>query len=348
MNNKEHIKSVILALLVLMSVVLTYMVWNFSPDIANVDNTDSKKSETKPLTTPMTAKMDTTITPFQIIHSKNDHPEGTIATVSNVNKLTKPLKNKEVKSVEHVRRDHNLMIPDLSSDFTLFDFTYDLPLSTYLGQVLNMNAKVPNHFNFNRLVIDHDADDNIVLYAISKDRHDYVKLTTTTKNDYFLDALAAVKKDMQPYTDIITNKDTIDRTTHVFAPSKPEKLKTYRMVFNTISVEKMNAILFDDSTIVRSSKSGVTTYNNNTGVANYNDKNEKYHYKNLSEDEASSSKMEETIPGTFDFINGHGGFLNEDFRLFSTNNQSGELTYQRFLNGYPTFNKEGSNQIQVT
>ena len=50
--------------------------------------------------------------------------------------------------------------------------------------------------------------------------------------------------------------------------------------------------------------------------------------------------MEETIPGTFDFINGHGGFLNEDFRLFSTNNQSGELTYQRFLNGYPTFNKE--------
>ncbi|MGT0243716.1 two-component system activity regulator YycH [Staphylococcus aureus] len=48
------------------------------------------------------------------------------------------------------------------------------------------------------------------------------------------------------------------------------------------------------------------------------------------------------------FINGHGGFLNEDFRLFSTNNQSGELTYQRFLNGYPTFNKEGSNQIQVT
>ena len=80
------------------------------------------------------------------------------------------------------------------------------------------------------------------------------------------------EKDMQPYTDIITNKDTIDRTTHVFAPSKPEKLKTYRMVFNTISVEKMNAILFDDSTIVRSSKSGVTTYNNNTGVANYNDK----------------------------------------------------------------------------
>ena len=71
---------------------------------------------------------------------------------------------------------------------------------------------------------------------------------------------------------------------HVFAPSKPKDLKTYRMVFNTISVERMNSILFDDSTIVRSSQSGTTTYNNNTGVANYNDKDEMYHYKNLSED----------------------------------------------------------------
>ena len=78
------------------------------------------------------------------------------------------------------------------------------------------------------------------------------------------------------------------------------------------------------------SQSGATTYNNNTGVANYDGKSEMYHYKNLSEDAKSSSNMEETIPGTFEFINGHGGFLNEDFRLFSTDNKNGKLTYQRF------------------
>ena len=45
-------------------------------------------------------------------------------------------------------------------------------------------------------------------------------------------------------------------------------------------------------------------------------KNEKYHYKTSSEDEASSSKMEETIPGTFDFINGHRGVvLNEELQI---------------------------------
>ena len=57
--------------------------------------------------------------------------------------------------------------------------------------------------------------------------------------------------------------------------------------------------------------------------------------------------MEDTIGGTFEFLNGHGGFRRR-LPLFSTDNMSGELTYQRFLNGYPTFNKQDLNEIQVT
>lgn len=348
MNSKEHIKSVILILLVMMSIVLTYMVWNFSPDISNIDSTDSKRDAAKPLTKPLTARMDETITPFQIIHATDDDLQGTTATPETLLTVINPLKNKNVSGVEHVNRDRNLIIPELSNDYTVLDFTYDLPLSTYLSQVLNINAKVPEQFNFNRLVIDHDQQHHVVIYAIKANRHEYIKLTTNAKQQDVQNVLERISDKMQPYTDVITNKDTIDRATHIFSPTKPENLKTYRMVFNTISVERMNAIIFDDSTIVRSSRSGITTYNNNTGVANYNDQNEKYHYKNLSEDETSSSNMEETIPGTFEYINSHGGFLDEDFRLFSTDNHSGELTYQRFLNGYPTFNSDNLNQIQVT
>ncbi len=349
MNNKEHIKSIILALLVMMSIVLTYMVWNFSPDLSNVDNSDNSKSnEPKPLTKPMTAKMEGTITPFQIIHAKDDKPHGTVSSGKTLDTIIESLKNQEVKSVSHLKRNHNLVIPELSNDFIVLDFTYDLPLTTYLSQVLNIDAKVPSHFNFNRLLIDQDNNNHVVLYAISKDRHEVVKLKTTMKGKNIDKALKTIDPDMQPYTEIITNKDTIDKATHVFAPSKPKDLKTYRMVYNTISVERMNSILFNDSTIVRSSQSGTTTYNNNTGVANYDDKNEMYHYKNLSEDVKSSSNMEETIPGTYEYINGHGGFLNEDYRLFSTDNKTGKLIYQRFLNGYPTFNNQNLNEIQVT
>ena len=76
---------------------------------------------------------------------------------------------------------------------------------------------------------------------------------------------------METYSEVITNKTTIDKATHIFAPKHPKDLRSYRMVYDTISVETMNSILFDDSVIIRSGKSGSTTYNNNTGVANYND-----------------------------------------------------------------------------
>ena len=45
MQSKELIKSIILFLLVLMSAILTYMTWNFSPDLANVDKQDNNKKK---------------------------------------------------------------------------------------------------------------------------------------------------------------------------------------------------------------------------------------------------------------------------------------------------------------
>lgn len=347
MNNKENIKSVILTLLVLMSVVLTYMIWNFTPDLNHLDSTDNKKDNTKTIGKPMSAKMDQVVSPFQIIRKKGETVKGVEGSQSNVSQIVEPLKNHEVNKVERSHQDYNLSIPELTDQFTVLDFTYDLPLKTYLGQVLNMNAKTPKNFNFNRLLIDKNAQDNIVIYAISKDRHDVIKLTTDTKATQFIKTLDQLEKKMTSYSEIITNKDTVDKATNIYAPKKPKDMNMYRMVFETINVETMNSILFDDSVIVRSGRSGSTTYNNNTGVANYNNESEKYHYRNLSEDEKSSNDMEMTIPSSFDYINNHGGFVGDDYRLFSTDNKSGQLTYQMYINGYPTFNDEELNQIQV-
>ncbi|PTI80337.1 hypothetical protein BU064_01720 [Staphylococcus succinus] len=348
MRSKELIKSMILFLLVLMSVVLTYMTWNFSPDLADVDKQEhSDESKPNTIGKPLNQGMNQVITPYQVIYSKGEDIKGMEATRSNINEMTKPLKNQRVIQSEQMHSNHNLIIPDLSDDFLVLDFTYDMPLATYLGQALNINAKVPNNFKFNRLLVDRTKDGKVKLYAISKDRHNVVRMMTTAKQDKFTQKLESLRKKMQPYTEIITNKDTIDKATHIFAPSAPKDLKSYHTIYNRISVDTMNSILFNDSVVVRSSKSGTTTYNNNTGVANYNDDSEKYRYTNLSEDENRSTNMQDSIPSTYDYINNHGGFT-DDFRLFSTDNKKGELTYQMFLNGRPTFNDDDLNNIKVS
>ena len=275
-----------------------------------------------------------------------EDPKWMEATRQNIKDIIKPLKNQRVTQSEQMHSNHNLIIPDLSDDFLVLDFTYDMPLATYLGQVLNVNAKVPNNFKFNRLLIDKSIEGKVKLYAISKDRHNVVRMATTAKQSKFTKQLKAMQSSLQPYTEIITNKDTIDKATHIFAPSSPKKMKSYHTIYNHISVDTMNAILFNDSVVVRSSKSGTTTYNNNTGVANYNDETEKYRYTNLSEDENRSTNMKDSIPSTFDYLNNHGGFT-DDFWLFSTDNKKGDLTYQMFLNGRPTFNDDDLNNIKI-
>lgn len=56
----------------MMSVVLTFMVWNFSPDLNNIDSTDSKKSNTKTIGKPMSANIENVISPYQIVEVKGD------------------------------------------------------------------------------------------------------------------------------------------------------------------------------------------------------------------------------------------------------------------------------------
>src|SRR5699024_6148826 len=139
----------ILFLLVLMSAILTYMTWNFSPDLANVDKDDNSKKEAKSNTIgkPLDQGMSQVVTPYQVIHSKGENTEGMEATRSNVEETIQPLKNHRVLHAEQMHSNHNLIIPDLSDEFLVLDFTYDMPLATYLGQVLNINAKVPTTLN---------------------------------------------------------------------------------------------------------------------------------------------------------------------------------------------------------
>lgn len=346
MRHKEAAKSLILTLLVLMSIVLTYLMWNFSPDLANLESQDNKKTNQNTIGKANSEPMASVISPYQVVYSNDDKFTGALETRTINRNIVKVLKNQEVEDAHEVYHAHNLFIPELSDNFLVLDFAYDMPLSMYLGQVLNMDAKVSNKYEFNRLLIDAEQKDTAVIYAISSDHHRVMRMTTSIPSNKVNDLVGKIKPNLIPFADIITNRNTIDAATHIFAPEKPQHLKTYRTIFNHISVETMNSILFNDSVVVRSTKSGNTTYNNNTGVATYDSKNELYRYMNLSEDESKSKNMLETIPSTFDFINAHGGFT-DDFRLFDTDDESGELTYQMFLNGVPVFNENNLSTIQV-
>lgn len=345
MRIKELVKSIILGALVLSSIVLTVLIWDFSPDSTDIDN-EPTKEVTKAIGPRFDTDISQVVAPLQLIDVHGTKVEGMPAT-SEVNHLTDVFNKQHIKKVVYIENEQTLLLRELSDHFLVLDYPTDIPLSMYLGETLDLQAKVPNHFKFDRLLYDIDTSDHLVVYAIGRDRHTAVKLTTSVKVESVKQHLNELQTALRPYMNVSTNEDTINKATYIYAQKSPENLKTYRTIFNHINVEDLNAILFDDTPIVRTTKSGNTIYNNNTGVVNYDPDKKTYHYTNLSEDEHSTRDMNISIPRTFDYINEHGGFT-DDFRLFQTNDEQGLITYQMFLNGRPIFYPNQLNQIHVS
>lgn len=344
MRIRELIKSIVLTFLVISSLVLTFMIWNFSPDVSETYS-DTNKENTKAIGMRYDKDAGQVMTPLQMIHVNGEKMEGAPATPY-VNDFSKLFDKHHISKVEEFQNDNGLTLNTLSDRLIIFDYPTDIPLAMYLNEVMNVPAKVPANFKFNRIILDIGQRQKVNVYAIDAERHRAIRMRTNVSVKTIDQYLSNMSSSLESYTDILTDQKTVNNATYLYAPKEPKDLRTYRTIFSNIDVEDLNSILFDDTPIVRTTKSGNTTYNNNTGMVNYDANKETYSYTNLSEDEHSTRDMNVGIPRTFDFINKHGGFT-DDFRLFKANSDEGEMVYQMFVNGRPIFDSTIRNQIKV-
>lgn len=344
MRTKDIIKSIILACLVLSSIILTVMIWNFSPDLTDADNTQQSRSTTT-IGTQNNHPIDETITPLQLVHISGSDVEGSPAT-DQVQQLLELLRDGRIQKVEDIQNEEAVLLQDISDDIVVLDYPTDIPLSVYLSDAFDLSAKVPEQFQFDRLVLDLHDGKNIKVYALQHDRQRAIKLTTSLTADKVQSSLKQMDNQMEAYSNISTDRTTINKATFMYVQKEPKEMRSYRTIFNQINVEDLNAILFDNTPIVRTGNRGNMTYNNNTGVVNYDSEKQTYAYTNLSEDDMRTRDMTVSIPRTIDYINKHGGFT-DDFRLFDVNDQNGEITYQMFQDGRPIFYPNQLNQIRM-
>ncbi|UXS75553.1 YycH family regulatory protein [Staphylococcus chromogenes] len=344
MRIRELIKSIVLTFLVISSLVLTFMIWNFSPDVSETYS-DTNKENTKAIGMRYDKDAGQVMTPLQMIHVNGEKMEGAPATPY-VNDFSKLFDKHHISKVEEFQNNNGLTLNTLSDRLIIFDYPTDIPLAMYLNEVMNVPAKVPANFKFNRIILDIGQRQKVNVYAIDAERHRAIRMRTNVSVKTIDQYLSNMSSSLESYTDILTDQTTVNNATYLYAPKEPKDLRTYRTIFSNIDVEDLNSILFDDTPIVRTTKSGNTTYNNNTGMVNYDANKDTYSYTNLSEDEHSTRDMNVGIPRTFDFINKHGGFT-DDFRLFKANSDEGEMVYQMFVNGRPIFDSTIRNQIKV-
>lgn len=333
-------KILVLMALIISSIILTYKIWNFKPELTDVQNTEIDKSPT--IGPKYVDNIKNIFMPFQVVDYSEQKIKGTTQS-EQIMAMTEYLSGSKIRKSSELMNNSNFLSKEINNRYVIFDFTLRMPDTMYLASVLDM-AYDNNHRNmFKRMLIDSRSARTITLYLLGDDH--ISKIETTAKSREF-NQLLQKNKSMVNYTGIITNDRTTDEKTSLYAPTSGKHAKAYRFMADRINVEDINNAVLDDKehVIERSRKDG-TTYFSNTGVVSVTS-NEIYKYNNLSETDNTKKVPAENLVKTFDFISGHGGFTDE-YRLFSVNRKDHAVEYQMFMNNLPVFSRNNLSSINV-
>ncbi|MGL6146073.1 MAG: two-component system activity regulator YycH, partial [Macrococcoides caseolyticum] len=161
---KSIVKGLTLFTLVLMSVVLTYKIWNFKPNLVNIESSITKSSTA--LSPKNLDNIHGAFLPYQVVSYTNNRIYGTTnkdILLEYINSLS----NKKITAISTKQLNMNYMPKGMKERFLILDFASDFPLSMYLSDILDSTFKGDVDETFNRLIVDSYSKDNLVLYVIT-------------------------------------------------------------------------------------------------------------------------------------------------------------------------------------
>ncbi|WP_414055538.1 YycH family regulatory protein [Macrococcus equi] len=340
---KSILKGIILFTLVMSSIVLTYKIWNFRPNLANIETSITKNNTA--LSPKNLDNINSVFLPYQVISYSDNHIYGTAdkETIFNfINRIS------GLKATEITNNHQGLSFTSklLHDKFIMLDYAGDIPVMMYQSDILNNVVKGDSNSNFNRIIIDSHSHAKIVMYMLTTNNK-MIEIETNGSSKAFNDLVKDSRKNMEKYTGIITNEKTTDELTSIYVPEKPTHTQAYSYLADNINVDDINKVVLGDknSIIERSDNNQSKTYNSNTGIVKTSN-NELYKFNNLSEVDHGKPNPMNNLINSFNFISEHRGFT-DDYRYFGINQPDSAISYQMFFKGYPVFNERKLSEIYV-
>lgn len=338
MKHVEQIKAIILLLLVSLSLVLTFLIWSYTPDYQIIEDPKGEKvklGEEKELYD--------VIKPYRILSHDKNSLLGMVKSshIDQVMKTLASLKAADLQRIqENLPEEYFNTIIHSKNHMTLF-FAAEVPLATF-GSILEFPQDEIMEGSFSHLVIDWndlELTGKLRLNFLSEE-----KRTLFTANVKIGKGQFALN-----FMDIIQNSiaySEVEREGQfsLYIPEGPIKLKQYKYFFAELSVDKMEEILFKDTNIVEKSNlsDGSKRYHDGMAIMIINANDKTINYVNPK---GSISVIDEAdlLQDSFDFLNDHGG-LTGDYR-FADSNKKYETKYQLFMEDLPVFSEITSTRI---
>ena len=336
----EQIKSFVLFLLVFLSLILTFSIWNYTPDYQNIED-----SQVEQITVGAKKELQDVLIPYRILSHQNGSFLGTTSSAA-INRVMNAIKDMDALELRYLQGNlseekiNNMVHSE--NQMTLF-FPAEVPINVFRS-VMKFNQSELPEIAFSHLLIDWsnlEQTNTLEISFISKEKQTlYSTVVAFDEQQFESTFMKAIQKSV-PYQEIERPNNL-----SLYVPSNPVNLVQYTYYIDEISPETFKDILFNDANIVQKNNDS-NTYTDGMAMMTSDSGTKTINYVYPAEESIVEIKHSELIEDSYDFINEHGG-LTGDYRYSDSNVPRPTIQYKLSLAALPVYSSTTSTRIVVT
>lgn len=345
----ENIKSVILVILVCFSILLTWSIWTYQPNLEVIE----KQNTVEKVAISDKREVGEIVRPDRIFYHVDKEKHFGTVNINEINKVIAEISRWNYADFENISGEIDSYPSFIhNSGKAVIEFPDLIPIDLYRSIIDIKDKKLPN-FQFDRIVIDIDGtqkEQTYVYFISSKEKKAYRSHVASSFVHNFNNAFFKNVEYNLSYSSYFPYKVSDERV--LFLLSDETKILRYQYVSNPLDPEKYKNALFTDPSVVQknyqSSGTGVEFKDYSSLMRVDYDKNT-LSYVNPVESNDRQFPTDNLLKRSIDFVNEHGGWTG-NYQYVKVDESSHRVLFRLYENnGYPVFSDEnGISEISHT
>ncbi|WP_078543277.1 YycH family regulatory protein [Litchfieldia alkalitelluris] len=337
----ESIKSFVLTVLVLLSILLTWGLWTYHPELDTIENNTIIKDVS------ISNKKDipSLIKPTKVMFHTSSQHFGTVEETE-INALMKDVRKWEIYELTNISASFSTydFLPFLQRDgHVQILFSDDLPINIHRSIFKFSDDELPSA-SFDRVIINVNSTSeggNIYFVSVENQLIYEAKVSYESIRD-FENNHYTVGLSLPEYFSY-----GINETESIFLPFSETTMNSVQYYTDYLDAEMFKEALFIEPNIV---KKHILTYgeeytDGSRLLSVFSGKKSFQFVNPVNTTESAPMNSYELIKSSVDFINEHGGWTDK-YRFFSYDKYNQETVFRLYVRNFPVFNKNGLTEIQ--
>ncbi|KXH80602.1 YycH family regulatory protein [Sporosarcina sp. HYO08] len=334
----EPVKSIVLVLLVLSSIIFTFSIWTYTPRIEPIE-----QLQTVDISIAEKMTIEEIIKPYKIVFHDENELKGSLQA-ADIDYLVDRMKTWEVTNL--VLINSNFEAEDLEillqqpSNLAIY-FHNAIPLPAY-DTVLNIEGTNVAEASFDQIIVSWQSGFPADVYFINRDNKQlYSGKLRAESNETFQSSVIAWGRELGSYQRVVG-----EGISSIMIPKEPIKAIRNTYYVEEISLNRFRDALFSDPNVVRRSQVGQNEeFTDDRALMSINRDKRTLNYVIPAAESREPAIPSELLLNTIDYVNEHGGWTDE-YRFTYMNPLSRYVKFQLFVHGLPVFGESpGSTEI---